>query len=403
MQNILKLALCAVVYLAMQFAQAQQQFTRIDKLPHTGFTAIEVINGKVYAASGNRLYSSGDNGANWQLHTMTQQNVFANCIYLFNNRLYVGTSNGTFNVSMNNLNGTWAQNLPGVDVTSLTERDGAMYASGMGFGMYRLLNGAWTAFSSQLPTYSWNVDKILSTPAGLMAMAGANGTFYIYSTATSAWQERYYTGTYAPGLDADDAIIVNNTIYVSTHNALYRTDNWGNSWINDNTGLINGQNRWLYKGQQSLYALTTNFNPGDNSNITWLQKRPVNAVAQIAWNNTNEFLPYYVYALRENGSQIYAATHQGLYVKTDATLDNDKPLKNPEVVVYPNPSTGGRFTIESSQHIDVLTVYDMTGKLLMEKKDVGISFHFILPTAGIYMVNVGMGQLSEIFKVMVKE
>ena len=369
-----------------------QQWTKVENLPETEFTALEIIDGIAFAASGNTLYYSHDNGENWQSALIASTALVPGYFKKFGDTLYLGMQGfgGVYAAPFDHPEGPWVKNGALPEVSSFAEYNGTLYASTMGFGIYRLnANHSWSPFMNGLPNYSYNVSKILATPQSLMVTAGGNGTFYKYNFTTNQWEEDYYGSTYLPGLSIHDAIWADNRLYVSNANRLLRSDDNGANWTPDQSGLLNGLGRFFFKGKKSLYTYTANFNPGNNDNFTYLRKRDINAPSGSSWANDSDFLPFYVYAMGELGNKVYAAAENGLYFKVDATLGTHTPIAAADkIVIYPNPSSDGKFTISSTLHIDEMAIYDISGQLLWVQKDIAELHQFDVPHRGVYLVKV---------------
>jgi hypothetical protein len=357
MKKILIKSFCLLLF-AVTGIQAQQ-WAKITALPETEFTMIQKVDGIIYAASGNMLYTSSDWGQTWQDAQYTNINgLIVYAFTKFNNRLYLGTSQGVFSTSVNQVHQPWNFDINTLPVTSFAEKDNILYASVEGFGVMKLMNGtAWIGFSNGLPSYSMSVTKILSTPADLLAFAGANGTFYRYNFALGEWTEDYYIDGIAAGLHVDDAKVIGNTIYVSRYNKVLRSDDLGNNWVHDQQGLSIGQNRHLYEGNSDLYCITT-----EGTSTTFISKRP-KTETNTSWAVNLEQTAFYTFDLLEQGDKLFAAAGDGLYVK-NGTLGVNDPLVSPAVIkVYPNPSADGKFIIESDTPVNDVMVYDASGRL----------------------------------------
>jgi hypothetical protein len=380
-----------------------QQWTRITNLPASDFGAIEIIDGILYTGSGQKIYYSTDTGETWQNATFTAVPVVeVKCFKKFGSQLYVGTSDGIFSAALDNLNGSWSHHIASGWITSFAEQDGVLYASstGVGIGVFKHnANGSWSNFSNGIPNYSGSVNKMLATPAGLLAFAGANGTFYKYDKITADWIEDYYGSGYQVGLDFEDAALVGNSIYVSRSNKVLRSDDFGINWTSDQVGLNNGHTRTMAVGNNDLYAVTTVFT-GD-TNLTWLCKRDKNAPAQTNWSGA-ETLDFFSYALAESGDKAFIASNQGIYIK-DASLGTVLPLHpKAEPVIFPNPSPDGRFILKSPEAIDELNVYDLMGKLIMTRRELPAYYEFTIPGQGLYFVRTISGKTLKTFKVIAK-
>lgn len=379
-----------------------QPWTRIENLPATDFGTIANIDGVLYTGTGQKIHYSADAGQTWQQATISSNSVIVNCFAKFDGQLYVGTNNGIYSATLNNLNGTWSHTIANGWISSFAEADGVLYASttGVGIGVFkRNVNGTWSNFSVGIPNYSGSVDKILATPGGLLAFAGANGTFYRYKVGFG-WVEEYYGTTYQPGFNIDDAVLVGDILYVSRSNRLLRSDNFGYNWALDQIGLRNGHARTMSVGNDDLYVLTTIFSGDDN--LTWLSKRNKNAPSQTSWAPDTETLNFFSYELVQLGDKIFIASNQGIYLK-DNSLGTDLPMPNqPELVVFPNPSPDGRFFIKSATPIDLLSVYDWNGKHILTQQNLSADAEFQMPGKGMYVVKTTSGKSTKTFKVIAK-
>jgi photosystem II stability/assembly factor-like uncharacterized protein len=247
-----------LLLLAVTGANAQE-WVKITTLPETEFTVIDNIDGILVTASGNTFYMSTNGGATWQSSEYTdEEDIIVYSMTKYNNKIYLGTSIGVFSSPASLVHQPWNLDINTLPVTSFAEKDNVLYASVGGFGIIKLINGtAWMGFSNGLPSYSMDVNKILSTPAGLFAFAGSNGTFYKYDSGMGQWVEDYYTGGTSAGFHVDDAEVLGNILYVSRYNNVMRSDDLGSSWVQDKEGLNGGQNRHIYIGNTHIYCLTT--------------------------------------------------------------------------------------------------------------------------------------------------
>src|SRR5207253_2276092 len=79
-------------------------------------------------------------------------------------------------------------------VTGIEKKGNNLYACTLGNGVYVYNQNIsnWIPFNNSLPSYSVNVNCLLSTSSALFNAAGANGTFYRYNFSINAWNEEYY-------------------------------------------------------------------------------------------------------------------------------------------------------------------------------------------------------------------
>ncbi len=385
--------------LLLGVAMQAQTWNRLENLPATEFTALALIDQTLYTASGTTVYFSTDAGAQWQPVTITNSNTDVRALIRFGNRLYAGTGIGIFSAPMNHLSGPWTLHVNTGWVSSFAARDGQLFASTLGGGVYRRNpDGTWVNFSNGIPSYSLTVHKLLDTPDSLIAVAGSNGTLYRFLAEANTWIEHYYENqTYNPGLDFDDAQRVGNTLYVSRYNKVLRSDNFGYHWTADQTGLMSGLNRTMAVAGDYLYTLTTTAT--QDSNYTFLRKRPLDET-DTDWSVGSETLNFYSYAMLQCEQKLIIASNQGIYVK-DASLGTGIPDADPApIVIFPNPSPDGRFTIQSGATLGDVTVYDVTGKKVYEMPDAGSALEFEVLSPGFYWVRTGSGTSVKTFKIL---
>lgn len=399
----IKIVLVTFLLLTVIFPSFAQGWTKVPNLPETSFTALEVIDGIIFTASGNTLYYSNDNGTTWLETTITSEPVMATVFKKFGNTLYVGMDgHGIYSIDFDNLSGSWAHDIDGnILVTSFVERDGLLYASTDGHGIYRCnVNNSWSLFMNEL--FVHNFSKLIATPESLIATGGANGVFYRYDFIGNKWVEDFYFSGISAGLRIWDAMLIGNALYVLSDKHIIRSDDNGNNWIYDQTGIVmTGKYfRIFAEGKDNLYTLSYN---GRTAPI-YLSKRKRNATLGSSWSNDPETLPSsYAYSLREAGDNIYIAAEDGLYVKANTDLGTEHPNpKNDHILVHPNPSANGKFTINSSTAIRERSIYDVSGKMIaIEKNPLELS-DFTVPRQGIYLVKVITDNATHIFKVISK-
>lgn len=364
-----------------------QEWNLVASLPTTEFTTIQSLNNKLYTATGNKLYISAD-GINWQSETIHHSQITPTCVTLFNNILYVGTmENGVYyrNIATGS---PWSHALLGLHISHFTVHEGRLHLCSQGSGVWRNIEGQWNNMTADLPIYSYNVSKIVSLDGKLYAFAGGNGTFYRFNPSDNKWIEDYYSNSYQPGLIIDDALTNNGALLaVNGHRSIRSEDN-GENWIDDNIGLINGVNRILYKGTNSLYSLTLD----PNTNFTYLQRRNINATAETSWGFFNEELTFYSYAIEEFRGKIYIASNQGVFAKSDSSLGIENPIKNnPTVKLYPSPSSDGHINILSDFDIEHIEVFDLNGRMLLSKAINALNGSVSISGKGIYLVKIKTG------------
>ena len=393
----IKQALYVAIFSFLSTTASAQEWVKIESLPSSEFSAMEVIGGKIYTITGKKLFTSTDGGQTWNQSVFTNQNnVSVNCLKEFNGKIYAGTSKGIFSAPINAAGGTWNQDINSFEVNSFAEKNGTLYASMEVNGVIKLDGTTWTAFSNGIPSYSKSVTEVLDTPAGLLAISGANGTFYRYDFAKKTWIEDYYIkNTINAGLSFDDIIVAGNSLYVSQYRRIMRSDDLGESWTDDKQGLIKGINRFMLTTEDKLYSISSTLTNGTRINSRGLYETGTN------WAEGEQVLPFYTYAIRKVGDYMFIAANNGVYT-TMGTLGTQPPAEISNAKIYPNPSAG-EFTIESKIPVNAVEVYDMTGRMILSMQDNNGINSFSVDTEGVYIARIIADGTSKTQKVIVKK
>jgi hypothetical protein len=363
-----------------------QQWDVVEALPQTEFTTIKCMEGKIFAASENKLYISND-GSAWDVESIHPLTITPTCLMLFNNVLYVGTAaNGVYyrNIQPGS---SWNHALLGLQISSFIVHNGQLHISSRGSGVWKNVSGTWNNITYNLPTHSYDVQKIVSLHGKLYAFAGDNGAFFMYDPDSSLWYADYYYDSITPGLIIDDAIISENAIIVANGNSLLRSDDGGENWENDGIELVNGIKRILFKGAFNLYALTC-----ESTNTTYFQMKNCNAESQSNWSSPEEILSFHANGVEEFKRKVFIASNQGVYYKQDDTLNVDIPeSKLPIVTVYNSTETSGEITILCDSLIEKIDVFDLNGKWITSKSVNTNKETFRLSTKGIHIIKMMVG------------
>ena len=374
-----------------------QQWESVPNLPSTEFTAIATLGNKLYAASGKKLYKSA-NGVNWTIENISTTPIIPTCISIFNSVLYVGTMNSGLFYRNLAPSSAWNNALPGIHVSNFMVHNGDLFLCGDGFGVWKRTVGNWTNITYNLPTYSYNVSKILSFNGKLFAFAGGNGTFYTLDFNTNLWKEDYYRAGYSPGLYINDVMLSGNTLFAASGYRLFLTEDSGENWVTDSNGLINGSNRILHSTSNNLYVLTLN----PNSNTTHFQKRNTIAPAQSNWGNYNEQLPFYSYAMTTFNGRMYIASLQGVYTKADLSLGLENPVDISQVIIYPSPSIDGVIHLKSDNPIEKIEAFDSNGRKIVTKETNAFNESISINGHGVFLIKLLINGQNIIKKVIVR-
>ena len=345
------------------------QWTKIKSVPNNDIVSLIVDNNIIYAASDlNEIYKSSD-GIVWSSMRVSPDAIDISSIISFDTKIYVGTfSFGVF-VSSDNGN-TWQNNgLGPSQITGLAIKNNILYAATLGDGVAVLnsATGRWSSFNNSLPSYSVNVNSVISSPGSLLIAAGTNGTFYRYDFKANEWNEEYYFGRLRPGLQINRLINVADTLWAVNGNHIIKSTNAGISWDEDKVGTHDGDSRFISAGNTGYYTLTNLFPTG-----SWIQERGRNAAIGSTWLPNEEFLPTgFCYDIIEFKNKLFLGKQDGLYAKDliAAALPirfvsfNVRCQNEKAVLVW---KTAGEAT---SRHFDVEksvngTSYSVIGKLV---------------------------------------
>jgi hypothetical protein len=360
-------------------------WTKIAAVPSSDIVALVVHHDTLYAASDfNQIYVSPDSGNTWNAVTVSANPIDITSLIFFNNILYVGTfSYGVFYSSDNGI--TWQNN--GIHPRWISEfsiHGNVLYASSLGNGVARLdtLSNNWVYFNASLPSYSVNVNSIVSASNDLIIAAGANGTFYRYDFINSIWNEEYYDAMLHPGLMINKLISNANTIFAVDFNRIIRSDNSGVLWSNDDAGTHVGFSRTIVQGSANYYTLTNMVPAG-----TWIQERNIASVPGTTWAVNEELLPTgFSYAILEFNNKLYLGKDDGLYTKNILTgLGNI--ISAADFKIYPNPSADGTINIKGNKNMISIEIINNMGQVIQKERVDGLQFQTKLPK-GIYYFQI---------------
>lgn len=295
------------------------QWTKINSIPSTDIVAFTTNNGTIYAASAsNKIYKSSDGGIIWDAIQVSSDTINISTIITFNNKIFVGTY--TFGVYASTDDGnTWQHDSQGpAQISDFAIKNNKLYASTLGDGV-EVMNAAtntWSFVNNGIPSYSANVQRIISSPAFLLIAAGANGTYYRFNFISNSWQEEFYDGGLNPGLQINNFINRGDTLFAVNFNRIIRSNNAGGSWTNDDNGTRNGYYRSITEGQNNYYTITDVIPSGGFPLGTWIQTRNKTAAIGTGWAANEEFLPgVLAYEIIEFNNKLFLAKGDGLYFK----------------------------------------------------------------------------------------
>ncbi|MFA6261468.1 MAG: T9SS type A sorting domain-containing protein [Bacteroidia bacterium] len=360
----MKSTLLTISVILFHFHTSYAQWTRVNVIPNQDIIALAMLGDTLIAASDtNFIYKSWDGGISWTTVTISSQPILLNTLITIGNTMYVGTFNdGIF--SSNNGGAAWKHtgaNLPAV--SGIESHSGRIYASTLGDGVFIFdsISDDWVALNDSLPSYSFNVNTILSIHNELLIGAGANGTLYRLNQNANSWGEEFYYGILRPGLQIQKLMTDSNSIYAVNGSRIIRSDDDGLNWADDKIGSHNGYSRNIYVGTTDLYTVTNIIPEG-----AWIQKRNKSATIGSTWDKDEEFISTgYIYDVIETEGKVFLGKSDGLYTQQPTTGLNQNSSENIRVDLFPNPSGKAGFTISAAQPVHTFTITNSLGQIIM--------------------------------------
>lgn len=384
----MRLLLVLFCCIGLATSASAQTWSDISYMSGQDITCLETAQNALLAGTGDgSVHISTDAGTHWRTSRPATGNFYITAAAEFQGKLFLGTSDHGIYTSTDTGRSWTASSGSFFAITSFAVWNGGLYASSMGSGIlqYDAVQDSWAAFTDGLPTYSFNVNRLLSASNGLTAAAGANGTVYRINPQTRQWEEGYYTGNLAPGLSIDELRQDEGVYFASSGRHVYRSDDNGQSWTVDEAGMKSAQERYFYAAGNAQYLLANDVNTG-----AWLQWREKPAVVGNAWTDgTVAFPSVYAYAVRAIGGKLFIAHTAGVMM-ADAPVAAIRPQAPLAVSSYPNPSSDGAITVEAPALMTELHVTDLAGQQVLQLKPNAKQARLSLPR-GAYLVQVRSG------------
>jgi len=214
-------------------------------------------NGAVYAHGLDRLHRSPDNGATWEEMPVSGYSAYGDhTLWARGDTVYVAAWDGIQGtagdgVFVSNDDGdSWTRltlnGLGRLSVRAVARVDGAVFASSLGDGVYRLDDGA----------SSWTLDREGMTAAGTRDLATLGSMLFAATDTDPAVRTRDRGDTWevattgmTEGAGGDEIISAEGALYVTADPEAYRSLDAGKTWqplgIQDPQGLASGGG-WLY-------------------------------------------------------------------------------------------------------------------------------------------------------------
>lgn len=384
MRNIVLFTVITV----LNFSGVSAQWTKITSLPTNDIVALAVHSETLYAVSdSSTMYKSTDGGVGWSEILVSPHAVELTSISFFNGTVYVGTyRSGVFQSSDNGA--TWQNiGLANTVVFKFLVKDNVLYAAtDNGVAVFNAGLKQWSYMNNSLPSYSTRVDQIIGTPNHVIIGAGANGTYYRYDVANNQWIEHFYYGHIAAGLQVSSMVNFFDTVYAANGQRIMRSDNGGETWVDDAIGSHKGYLRVMYIGKKDCYSVTNTATGG-----TWIQQRGKSATGS-SWAINEEFLSNgFAYDIVEFQNKLFLAKSDGLYVK-NITLGVGNPSgSSTDVNVFPNPSHSKSVNITCGTVISGYSIVNSKGQPVLSGAADSNAFTIQMDVvAGVYFVQLSM-------------
>ena len=258
------------------------------------------------AVNDTSVYESGSNGSQWNALSNMPLGATIHCFANMGSVLFAGTNEGVFKSSNNGASWTIANNQlasPSVNCLATGSGNYLFAASTIGTIYSTVDNGNTWILNKENPPQS-NITSLATSGANLLA-----------ATTNGLWSSNYLIPSPGsllslPSGNAGPVAVSATTIFCGTSSGVHRSSDNGNTWININAGIPNGQTvTSLATTNSNVYSVFAG-----TGSYGGLHYASVNGFAFSGWGNTN--LPP-VNALSVNASKAFAGTNNGIYSSTN--------------------------------------------------------------------------------------
>jgi hypothetical protein len=368
--------------------------------------AIAANNTHIFAATGEALSISTNNGTNWSRYMFNAVQEPVHSIIVSGTTVYSGISGYGVTVCLNNGSGgcTFHHPLGNRTIYSLNYTSGGILFAGSSVpysgsdlpGVYYSTNNGYS-FS---PTSLLSVNAYALTSNSTTVFAGtAEGGVYLTTNNGVNWTQTSLNNQVVKSLASNG-----NTIYAGTLNGVFISTNNGASWVQST--LNSGEILALAVSGSSVFACSgppSNFYVSNNNGATWtLRNEGLGSVTVDAVCIANNYL-----FAGTPGSGVFRrslAEVVGIHPVSNEVPENYSLSQN-----YPNPfnpATKIRFDIPKSE-FTVLKIYDAVGSevysLVNEQLYAGIyevQWDASGYPSGVYYYKLTAGDFSETKKMI---
>jgi hypothetical protein len=394
--------------------QLSAQWQNVQSIPNEIIYSITQSSGVFIAGANNKVYLIVDNGSSWSPSSIISQNSGSvETAIIFNDDLFVGTTPvGVFKSTDGGA--SWMEFNNGFSglgsnrISSFVVRDGILYCSTMGAGVFYLNNSnseQWIPYQDNFPVgISGTVTDMILCDGNLIASGGGNGYIYRNEFGSSDWEEVFVYNALPDAFVISDLYTDGNFVYAGSNYRIHLSSDTGLTWNYLYNGLPNGFDYFLAGASGKIYTLT---------NGTFGSALFVSDNNGTSWNYVNNLSTPYVYRIEVIADKLFAATETGLYyIPLSAVSVDDKPYKADDFKLYqnyPNPFNPiTKITFHSPvASWQTLKVYDLLGNLITvlmdEYKPAGsyeVSFNASSLVSGMYFYKLQIGNYSDTRKML---
>jgi photosystem II stability/assembly factor-like uncharacterized protein len=397
------------LFMGLHHASAQWK-TTTQPVEHYPTNTIESIDGVLYAATNEGLYSSNDNGQNWQ--TVIANGGFKHILKTSGDTI-VATGPGV-QISYNK-GTTWQYDTVGIYLKGefrtihYHQPSNQLFLS-LGHPSYRLFyktpsDASWTELTGSIVgSDSWhNVYHLVANGNKLFAVSYK---YFFESTDNGqTWTKITTTGfpnTTDPAHSKSPFMAVNNNLYLTGEGGLYRSSDEGRTWGKISSGIIN----LFYNSPLA----TTMFADGNDLYIGCRGHNDSNFVYKStnngdSWEIYQDKLSSWPVSFTKHNSALFLTRFGEGKIYHDGNFGSSsvsKIINQNSFFVYPNPANNIiNIQLYSTQKHNI-KLFSITGELVLEKNT---SEHTVIDvttlTNGIYFLNITANGLTQTKKVVV--
>ncbi|MEO9893799.1 BspA family leucine-rich repeat surface protein [Aurantibacter sp.] len=327
--------------------------------------SIQNFDNTIYVNGGNgSYYFSEDQGLNWTAVKIHNTDNFINSVFIEESMAIATTSKGLFQTS--DYGNSWVLNNNGINavsIKSLFANDSNIFVGSQNQGLYISHDngGSYQSINNGLESPNSNNPKKIIEVNNVLYINSYNG-IYASNNNGQSWQRKLDPGPYK----YTEVFAHDNGTFVSAYNkGLFLSDDNAENWtelsidlISETTGLTS------IAIQENLIVIST----GDGELV--LSENLGNSWSKVSVSDNYLFINH----LEIEGSKIYAATNQGLFISQNLGVNwnkvNDEYINIVDFVlesnlIYAATEKGFKYTTE--QHNQWFSINEGLGEQYLTK------------------------------------